>query len=371
MHQRRAAYSLIDDPLPVVSDAYALVCRRLPDAAATWNSRAVSLVMRDLAHHVRFISSAAALNDPAILADYIDWIDVLCVTLQFRKASMAASLRCIAEAIVSYAEIPGKLWPDADRSASEGLADWFIRGALLLESAGRTSNPYMVSELEDNPTAGLFLNALLEGKRGYALSIVGSLQDKGFGLTDLYDRLFVPSQRELGRLWHLGKISVAQEHFVTAATQVIISGMYESLFRSGNPKRTGALSDSARKPAMIAACAQGELHEMGIRMSADSFQANGWETIFLGANLPERELIKEILRLKPALLSLSATIPTHLEWIERTIEDARASGCKARILVGGRPFRSSPGLWRELGADATAADCREALGAAEALLESV
>ena len=236
MPQRRAAYSLIDDPLPLVSDAYALVCRRLPDAAATWNSRAVSLVMRDLAHHVRFISSAAALNDPAILTDYIDWIDVLCVTLQFRKASMSTSLRCIAEAILSYADIPGKLWPGADRSASESLADWFARGALLLESGGRASNPYMVSELEDNPAAGLFLDALMEGKREYALSIVGSLRDEGFGLIDLYDRLFVPSQRELGRLWHLGKISVAQEHFVTAATQVIISGMYESLFRSENPK---------------------------------------------------------------------------------------------------------------------------------------
>lgn len=69
------------------------------------------------------------------------------------------------------------------------------------------------------------MNALLEGKRDYALSIVSSDKAQGFGLAKMYERIFVPSQRELGRLWHLGKISVAQERFVMAATQVILAGL--------------------------------------------------------------------------------------------------------------------------------------------------
>ncbi|MDZ7776615.1 MAG: hypothetical protein U5L09_13885 [Bacteroidales bacterium] len=38
--------------------------------------------------------------------------------------------------------------------------------------------------------------------------------------------------------------------------------------------------------SMVAATVGGELHEMGIRMVADFFEMEGWDTWYLGANAP-------------------------------------------------------------------------------------
>ncbi len=51
----------------------------------------------------------------------------------------------------------------------------------------------------------------------------------------LYLDLFQPAQRELGRLWLLRKIGVAQEHFASAATQRLISARRPALFAGAEP----------------------------------------------------------------------------------------------------------------------------------------
>ena len=64
--------------------------------------------------------------------------------------------------------------------------------------------------------------------------------------------------REVGRLWQMNRLSVAQEHYVTAATQLIMSQLYPLVFRTARRDRR-----------IVAACVGGELHELGVRMVAD------------------------------------------------------------------------------------------------------
>lgn len=354
-------FSVAEHPSELVSKAYRCVVENAGASARSWDSRQAALAVEDLGHHVRFVSSAAAMNDENLLVDYIAWVQVLCNTLGFRPQGMALSMRCLQKASL----------PVAGESAGADLAPWFAKAADLLERPlDESNNPYLKPELQGNPAANLFLNALLEGRRDFALSIVHSEKSQGYGLARMYDRIFVPSQRELGRLWHLGKISVAQEHFVTAATQVIISGLYEDFFRTDSYQGTAGIPGLTKKPRMIAACAQGELHEMGIRMIADTFSSRGWDTIFLGGNLPEWELMKEIRRSRPDIVSLSATIFPHVSWVERAIAEMRQLDQPPGILVGGKPFLVSSDLWRKVGADATAADCESAIAAAESLRAS-
>jgi methanogenic corrinoid protein MtbC1 len=357
--------SVAEDPSPIASEAFRRLANDVGAAGGGWDSRQAALVADDLAHHVRHVASAAAMDDEKSLADYAAWVEVLCATLGFRQKSMAAAMRCLQQSALSAAEMP----PPAGYGASECdaalLAGWFAKAAEMLDRPlGESANPYLKTELHSNPSASLFLNALLEGKRDFALSIVNSDKVQGFGLEKMYERIFAPSQRELGRLWHLGKISVAQEHFVTAATQVILSSLYEDFFKSQAGTGIERGLPASAKPKMIAACAQGELHEMGIRMIADTFCSRGWDTIFLGANLPEWELIKEIKRIRPDFLSLSATIFPHVAWMERTIREIQRMDAPPKIIVGGRLFVISANLWRTVGADA---DCEGALAAAESL----
>lgn len=114
----------------------------------------------------------------------------------------------------------------------------------------------------------------------------------------------------------------------------------------------------------------GELHEIGMRMVADFFEMRGWDTMFLGANMPMAGVLKAIADRQPDLLAISVTMTFHIPDAARLIGRVRAGAGaeKTKILVGGRPFNMAGNLWKKVGADAWAADARQAADYGERLL---
>lgn len=342
---------VIHDPLSFARQALPCIERTIPESASTWTEKDRDLVLEDLAYHISFIATACMYQSKELLADYIEWLKVLSSTLGFSPQSILKSFSCLSEA--GTASLP--------ESVSTVLAEWFEKASEYYADEATGSNSYMKITIENNKNASLFLTALLDGKRQFALNIVEILVKNGASLIDIYESIILPSQYEVGRLWLTGSISVAQEHYVTAATQYMISLLYPEFFMNSRPV----------KPLVIAACPQTELHELGIRMIADTFQYHGWDTVFLGANVPTTDLLKEIERLKPAIISLSATIATHIPWIEAIIRQVKNRyGNQVKILVGGRAFFTAKDLWKSVGADGTAVHCTEAVELAENLIAS-
>ena len=107
--------------------------------------------------------------------------------------------------------------------------------------------------------------------------------EKDTPIKSIYLNVFQQSQYEIGRLWLENKISVAKEHFCSAATQQIMSQIYPLIFAQ---QRIGQ--------SFVAANVGGELHEIGIRMVADFFEMDGWDTYYLGANAPASSIIAAI-----------------------------------------------------------------------------
>lgn len=342
---------VIHEPLALAKLALPCIEKKLPESAKTWSGNARELVLQDLSYHISFIATAGMYQSPELLNDYIDWLKVLSSTLGFSPSSILQSFSCLAE--TSKIFLPERI--------SDLLADWFAKAGARYSANSENSSSYMKIAIENNKNASLFLTALLEGKRPFAMSIIETQIKNGATLIDIYENIILPSQYEVGRLWLSGKISVAQEHYVTAATQYMISLLYPEFFMTARPV----------KPLVIAACPQTELHELGIRMIADTFQYYGWDTVFLGASVPTADLLKEIERLKPAVVNLSATIATHIPWIQEIIRQVRnRHGDSIKILVGGRAFFTAPDLWESVGADGTAVHCTEAVALAENLLAS-
>ena len=103
-------------------------------------------------------------------------------------------------------------------------------------------------------------------------------------MRDVYLHVFQRSQYEIGRLWQSNQISVAQEHLCTAATQLIMSQLYPFIFGT-----------ERRNRRVVAACVGGDLHEIGIRMVADFFEMDGWDTFYLGANVPITDIVQTVI----------------------------------------------------------------------------
>jgi methanogenic corrinoid protein MtbC1 len=209
------------------------------------------------------------------------------------------------------------------------------------------------------PVALAYLEDLLAGRRDEAFGRVQALADDEVPIARLYLDVFEPVLREIGRRWQHNLLTVAQEHYVTAATQLAMAQLYPRIFRTPRIGRT-----------IVAACVGGELHEVGLRMVADLFELAGWDSHFLGADSPSRAVAEFVTQHHADLVALSATLPSHRDEVRRMVAVVRAA-TDAPILVGGRLFHLEPELWRRIGADGTARTAAEAVDAGAALLGGV
>ncbi|MBU1020670.1 MAG: cobalamin-dependent protein [Firmicutes bacterium] len=204
-----------------------------------------------------------------------------------------------------------------------------------------------------------YLNALLESNRNGAQKVINDMLSNNVSIEDIYQYVFTEAMRNVGELWHDGKISVGVEHYCTAVTQYMMSSMYDKIF------------SSERKDKKLMACAVGsELHEMGIRMVTDIFELNGWDTYYLGANLPIPEIIGFAKKHNPDIIALSITMPYHLGLLKETIDKIKSDSDlkEIKIIVGGLPFIDNDELSRSLGADGYASNASEGLSVANELL---
>jgi methanogenic corrinoid protein MtbC1 len=206
--------------------------------------------------------------------------------------------------------------------------------------------------VDANSLPGRFLDALRQRGPKAASSFVSQLLDSDVPLKDVYVKVLQPALHEIGRLWQMNEIGVAEEHYYTAATQLVMAHLYERLF-----------AEPTREPTIVIACVPGELHEVGARMVADLLQSHGFTTFFLGANLPTKDLVKFVAERRASVVGLSTTFTPHLSRAAETIaalrSDARTSGVK--IVVGGYPYTRVGELWRRMGADGFAADAEDAV----------
>jgi methanogenic corrinoid protein MtbC1 len=195
-----------------------------------------------------------------------------------------------------------------------------------------------------------YLSAVRQGDRRGALSVISEAQQAGHDLKKLYLQVFQPTLREIGRLWQENLLTVAEEHLATAVTQSAMLAIYGDL---EIPVASG--------PLLIAACAESERHEIGVRMLCDFLDMEGWDTVFLGASVPIESLVEMVREREPDVVALSASIPPHLPQVRKAITAIRDGVRKQPIiLVGGRPLLERPDLAAQLGADLTASDAAEA-----------
>lgn len=157
---------------------------------------------------------------------------------------------------------------------------------------------------------------------------------------------------EIGRLWQVSRVSIAQEHLATAVGESLMAQAF-----------AGAEFAPPVKRRAIFACVQENHHVMGLRMVSDAFEVEGWEVQFLGADTPTRSLVEQVQRYRPDLVGLSVSLPSQISAARSAIErlrDVPGVG-KPSILVGGLALNQLDELWRDLGADRWGANAKAAL----------
>ena len=317
-------------------------CAAAPDLMHRYNEAGLEKCRADVHYHLVYLAEAVAARSPALFYNYIAWLK-----------SLLAGLGVPSSDLVNHFEILATVLEEYDNSDEVTLAVEYVRRTLA-KATTMPAQPetYFLTDSSWSTLTAEILHALLNCHRAKAMALVDSEVEAGATIPELYLEVFQPMLREVGRLWQINQLSVAQEHYCTAAVQLMMGRLSPKIFGT---KRTGK--------TMVAACVGNELHEIGLHMVTDFFEIDGWDSHFLSSNIPTKDLLSMLSKTKPAVLCLSATITSHLAMVDHIIRQLRADPAliNVRILVGGYPFNVQSDLWKRLGADGSSQDARTAV----------
>ncbi|QOI99306.1 MAG: cobalamin B12-binding domain-containing protein [Phycisphaeraceae bacterium] len=301
---------------------------------------------------VRDLAEAVALDAPGLLADQVVWARLAFLARGISPDPLRDTLDAIARALPAY------LPPD-DLPLAVGFLDHARR---CFDEPNTEPPPFLSVNATLGRLAANYLLAILEGDRARACDlVVDAAAGKGQPAVhpaDLYEHVFTPVLREVGRMWHAGEVNVAEEHFASATTGTAMA-------------RVAALAPKAPRDGrvVLAASVAGNHHDLGVRMVADQFEWAGWRAIYLGPNLPAEDLVLAVMDFKVDLLALSVALPQQVRHAAQTVETLRAaSKDRLKVIIGGNAFSRDPSLASRVGADAHAASPRDAVALADRLV---
>ena len=321
-----------------------------PERWAPYRDEGRAKSVRDVVYHLSYLAEAVDAADVGLFGAYVAWAQTLFAGLGFDDQTLVRTLRLMQEVLAQELGLE-----------QMSIVRPFLQAGLAQAGSAPAVPPsYLPEGAPLSSLARAYLQALLDGERRTASRLILDAAQEGARVRDLYLHVFQPVQREVGRLWQMNRLSVAQEHYVTAATQLIMSQLYPRIFATARIGR-----------CLVATCVGGELHEIGVRMVADLFEMAGWDSYYLGANTPGQGVLQALQERQADVLAISATLTMHIGQVRELIERVRATeaGRRTAILVGGYPFLLSPELWRRVGADGFAPDAEQAVQVANRLLD--
>jgi methanogenic corrinoid protein MtbC1 len=254
-----------------------------------------------------------------------------------------SSLRFLErEGFITSTRTPGghRLYSTADVERIRQIKTWQGQRLSLDQIRQR------LLDLDHLPTpetlAESFLRQALDGNLAGAYQTIIRADDLGLPLTRLFGEVLQLALTELGQRWQHGQLLVAQEKEVSELARDLIADL--SLRHARTP------TDG---PALVAACVEGERHELGLRMICGLIRAEGWAVHYLGADVAPRFLLEAVQLHRPAVILLSARLALNLPAVKDAVDVLTAGLAPEHpppVVVGGRVAVEHSEAIREFGA---------------------
>jgi methanogenic corrinoid protein MtbC1 len=139
-----------------------------------------------------------------------------------------------------------------------------------------------------------------------------------------------PTLVHIGEMWHLGTASVAQEHF---SSQFLRRKLQALLNIYDVPEG---------RATIVAACAPGEHHDLGLLLLALSLVRRNYKVVFLGADVPIEALQHAVKQVRPEIVCISTATPTTADHALHMAHAIRQSHADLLIFIGGQGMFDQP-----------------------------
>ena len=144
----------------------------------------------------------------------------------------------------------------------------------------------------------------------------------------LLEEVVQPLMERIGQMWQEGTLRVSDEHMASAVVRSFI----------GNIRASFQVSEAA--PHVVVTTPAGQLHELGALLASVVATSEGWNSTFLGPNLPAEEIAGAAAQKGAKAVLLSIIYPSddpHLGG--ELLKLRRLLGDEIALLAGGRAAR--------------------------------
>ena len=173
----------------------------------------------DMLYNVSALSAAVDADDSAMFLRYVAWLKIVLVNRAVATDDIAESLRCMASVLAD--DVVG----DNSRAVSAVLA-----ALEEIDSMPDAVPSFINPAREEHACCAAMLTALLGLDADGGRAVLENALAAGMPLARIYTGILPPLMREIGRLWQMNEISVAHEHYCSAAVQSILGGFYDRVF---------------------------------------------------------------------------------------------------------------------------------------------
>jgi methanogenic corrinoid protein MtbC1 len=336
----------------LAAEAYKRYSEKHKKVILNFSAHQQASIREDFKNYIVYLEESLAIHNAAIFVDYASWARIILTSRHLPVDYLPSTLMALNDVLKK--ELPLDFRAESDSIIKKGIA--------VLKQAQKEIPTYITDENPLHAVAQSCLEALIKGDREKAWTGIVQAVASGVQARDIYLQVFQQVLRETGRLWQIRRLSIAQEHYVTASTLEFISRLRTQILSTGSKSRR-------KGKVLVAGCVSDELHDVGIRMVTDFFELDGWDTYFIGGNTPAQSMLEAVRERNADVVAVSSTMASHIpvvHYLTRSLRaDPKTRGVK--IIVGGYPFTLVPDLWKQIGADACAGNADEAVTIANRL----
>ncbi len=197
--------------------------------------------------------------------------------------------------------------------------------------------------------------AVEAGDRAAAASLTQAALDGGLDPKRVLDAM-TAAMDAVGRRFQEGEIFVPEMLISARAMKAGMAILEPALVAAG----------VAPEFTAVVGTVEGDLHDIGKNLVGMMWRGAGFEVVDLGVNVPASRFAQAAVEHRAHIVGLSALLTTTMPGMRGAVEAVRASGCGARVVIGGAP--TTPEFAAQIGADGHAPDAGAAVDLARRLL---
>jgi cobalamin-dependent methionine synthase I len=169
--------------------------------------------------------------------------------------------------------------------------------------------------------------ALVGMQKARVAELATSLLESG---TDPMDIL----EASKGAMGKVGRLFETQEYFIP---ELILAGaMLKNISELVKPYLQGRGSDTQKRGRVIIGTVQGDIHDIGKDIVVTLLDANGYDVMDLGVDVPPSEFVEAAKEFKPRIIGLSGFLTLAYDPMKKTIAALRAENVgEIKFMIGG------------------------------------